>query len=497
MNPPRSNWRPAQTTKLVGLALLSILLPVVMAAQVTETAPSRQLPLNHMRFPAADSHKDGWYHLETAVGDDYFDGTSSVERVRRHLKAARDLGVKYLRCGFSWNAIEKSQGVYDWRFWDMLVREATNAHIELMPYVAYTPAWAASESPEFWNKPPRNEDWYADFMQAAVLRYRGKVHSWEIWNEPDNPEYWQGSVEQYASLARKAAIRMREADPSVVLVLGGMSRGPSEFFRELIEKFHIDAYVDVLAMHGYPETWGPERVEQIYHTWIPRMSEWIGKDGSGVGLWANELGYADFRFSANQASKWGGPVFYKYEHTGRYAADFLFKSEVMALASGRVSLTGWYRIDDFTLDTPHVSDDEVNFHLGLYDAQGHAKPAFYALKFFNRLFDEPVQLVPGPMQRMAGSQSNTELFRRKDGTLVFVGWLRSSEPSEASGNGTAADSREEDVSAKLPCRSVTQLRNYDVEGRTTGDGVLLGAGLWLQAKLRGDQVTVATFNCAQ
>lgn len=436
--------------------------------------------------------------METAIGDDYFDGTSSLERVRRHFKIAHELGVKYLRCGFSWNAIEKSQGVYDWRFWDILVQEAERAHIELMPYVAYTPQWAAGSTKEFWSQPPRSNDLYAEFMYQAASRYRGRIHSWEIWNEPDNREYWQGSTEGYAQLVSEAAVRIRKADPSVVLVLGGMSLGPSVFFRDLVEKFQIDSYVDVIAMHAYPETWGQERVEHIYRDWVPAMAELIRHEGSGVDFWANELGYADFRFSPTQASKWGGSVFYKYEHTSDYAATFLFKSEVMALASHRVSLAGWYRIDDFTLDTPHVSDDEVNFHLGLFDPKGNPKPGFYALRFFNQLFDQPVQHIETQVGRPAGSQSDVELFRRKDGSVVLIGWLRSSEPSEVPPNrGMLQDARQEKVTVGLPCSSISQTREYDDEGRS------LTANLWFAnhslegIELRGDRVTVAVINCAQ
>lgn len=81
--------------------------------------------------------------------------------------------------------------------------------------------------------------------------------------------------------------------------------------------------------HLDPETWGPERAEQVYRDWIPQMSALIQREGSGVELWANELGYADWRFSGTHASKWGGTVFYRHEHTSAYAADFPFKSEVI------------------------------------------------------------------------------------------------------------------------------------------------------------------------
>ena len=104
----------------------------------------RALPLN--RF--ADSRStgtdtQGFYRLPTGIGDDYWDGSDSIARVRRHMDTARRLGVKYLRCAFSWNGIEHQQGTFHWKFWDRLVAEAQRAHIRLIPYVAYTPEWAA------------------------------------------------------------------------------------------------------------------------------------------------------------------------------------------------------------------------------------------------------------------------------------------------------------------------------------------------------------------
>src|SRR3954468_19518958 len=76
------------------------------SAQSAPVASVRELPLNHFAYHIPHpAHPDGWIRMETAVGDDYFDGTSSVQRVRRHLKTARALGVRYLRCSFTWNAI--------------------------------------------------------------------------------------------------------------------------------------------------------------------------------------------------------------------------------------------------------------------------------------------------------------------------------------------------------------------------------------------------------
>jgi hypothetical protein len=142
--------------------------------------------------------------------------------------------------------------------------------------------------------------------------------------------------------------------------------------------------------------------------------------------------------------------------------------------------------------------DEVNFHLGLFDSKGNAKPSFYAFKFFNELFDQPVQRVDAQVGRPGGSQSNVALFRRKDGKLILIGWLCSSEPSEiAAKTGMLKDSRKEDVSVQVPCRSISQLRQYDAQGHPVPTDLSLAADHSVEASLRGDHVSIAVMNCGQ
>jgi hypothetical protein len=475
---------------------LSAVLVVLSSAICADNGPLvRELPLN--RFP--DSRQTGedargFYLMPAAIGDDYFDGTSSLERIRRHFRVARQSGAKYLRCTFSWNGIERERGRYDWAFWDALVNEAQKNGIELIPYVAYTPEWAARDSKDFWKHPPRDPRLYADFMHRIAERYRGRIRSWEIWNEPDNREYWTGGAAEFAALAKMAAVRIRAADPRAVLVLGGMANGPCAFFRRLMEVHHIDRYVDVIAAHAYPETWLNGPAEALFRQWIPEMSRMIAANRSGADLWLNEMGYADYRFRKNEASIYGTNVYYRYEHTRRYQARMLFKFCVMTLASGKVSLAGWYRIDDFGPSQERLGPDLVNFHLGVVDAQGKPKPALSAMALFNRLFDAPAVLVG---TTPADSMSVVNVFRTKDNRAVVVGWLRGSEPDEVrEKSGMLEDARSEAVGAGLPCAPAKALGYYDVEGRRSAkpEARLRGESL-SGIRLRGDRVFVAEFAC--
>lgn len=478
---------------LLALVILASILMITGARRV-QAGGTRALPLHRASFGLPDRDSAGFYRMAVAVGDDYFDGTSDPARVRRHMQTARAAGVRYLRCAFSWNAIEKAPGQYDWRFWDMLVETAGEYGIQLMPYVAYTPEWAATKRDEFWKQPPRNTADYVRFIKTAAARYKGRIHSWEIWNEPDLSEYWQGSLPQFAELVKQAAVAIRQGDADALVVLGGVSRAHDPFLRELITKEHVDRYVDVVAMHGYPESWLPERMETVYGVWVREVHRMLEQSGSGVDLWVNEMGYADWRYDMQKASVYGSPVFYRYEHTRPYGAAALFKAEMLALASGDVSLTMWYRIDDFC--QADFSGDAVNYHLGLLDCAGKPKPALQALRHFTRLFDEPVRPAAARFTSSAGSatQAVVEMVERQDRHVIVAAWLRSPEPAEVvSHTGLAGDRRSESLTLTLPCRAA-RAEFSDAVGRSHPGLEVSGDRLHM-VSVRGDNVAVADVTC--
>jgi hypothetical protein len=241
-----------------------------------------------------------------------------------------------------------------------------------------------------------------------------------------------------------------------------MSLGPGDFFQALMRQYHVDRYVDVIATHGYPESWGPSRTERQYHDCIAQMQQLIRDGGMGVDFWANEMGYADYRrFKPSQASKYGVSVTYNYEHTPYFAAI--------------------------------LGDDGVKYHLGLLDTQEHPKPAYFALKFFRQVFDEPVRTI-SMEQRL--DQTVIDVFVKKNGKLVVVGWLRSSEPREVSNHsGMASDCRRAQVSVAVPCRRVSRLRSWDEQGRATRNRARFHSGRIDSMPLTGEHIFIGEMNC--
>lgn len=447
-------------------AILLLILLTLVHAQAPAPAPARALPLN--RFPVSrqvQTDSQGYFRMAFAIGDDYFDGKDSRSRVRRHLQIAREVGVDYLRCAFSWNGIEPERGKYNFAFWDMLVDEAQKAGVQIIPYVAYTPEWAALSPDNFWQQPPRDPEQFRELMNVLASRYRGKIKSWELWNEPDLKEYWQGNVAEFAQLVKAGAEGVRQGDPDAVIVLGGMSRGPGDFFTALMNDYQIYRWVDVIALHGYPESWDEERVEDVYGRRIPKMETYATHNRTTLDLWVNEMGYADYRYQPAHASTWGTDIYYRYEHTPRYAADFLFKSFALTLATNDVSVAGWYRIDDFKHTDPRMPADKVHYHLGLMDIHGKPKPTFYAMKFAARLLQHSIRVAHAKVTEKPASQAVVHVFKRKDGKVIVTGWLRSSEYKELKRHtGMETDRRREHVNVRLPC-SPAEVTTYTATGK--------------------------------
>jgi len=330
-------------------------------------------------------------------------------------------------------------------------------------------------------------------MEAIAARYRGRILSWELWNEPDLQDYWTGSAEEFAAMVKLAAAAVRRGDPKAVIVLGGVSLGPTEFFRSLM-RLGVADFVDVIAMHAYPESWHEQRLEEIFEDWVPQIYQLIQQSGSGVDLWLNEAGYPDYRFSPAFASQNHTHANYAYEHTRIYQATFLFKVFALALGSQKISLAGWYRIDDFSRAEKRLSNDQVHFHLGLLDARHEPKPDLAALRFFNQLFRAPTRSIEVPLK--PGSQAVVEEMENAAGEVTVVGWLRSSEYGEIRDHsGMLHDRRREILSVPLPCKWPSAPQFYSVLGEPRRDRARTRRGVLQNIDLKGGSVFVARVTC--
>jgi hypothetical protein len=473
---------------------------VAQPAAPPPTTPPRQsdrLPRNRFRWSRqAQQDRNGFYYQPVGLCEDYPEETTTTEKIRQDYETLRQVGAQVFRFGIGWDAIHEGPERYDWRHWDTLVDMAPQYGVTLIPYVAYTPRWLASERRGFWTAPPMDLELFGEFMGAIARRYRGRVGAWELWNEPDNQDFWSGSTAQYARMVQLGARAVRRADPGAVIVLGGMAREPEPIFTELVTRHRVDQWVDVVNMHGYLETWENRRAE-AYPARIAEYAELL-KRRPGPDLWLAEFGYSSYRRSPAQTSE-GVDAVHDYEHTPGYQAVALFKHHVMALSTGRLSLTAWYRINDLPAPTATIGDDN-NKHLGILDLDRRSKPAYHALRFYRRLFDEPARCIDARVRLHAppGSQSRVHAFEEKDGDLIVVGWLRSARRAEVEDHsGKAQDRRRETVSMALPRRGPQRLQVYDVTGKPRQSAAAWSGGRLRSVLLTGSDLFIAELKAAR
>jgi hypothetical protein len=202
------------------------------------------------------------------------------------VKMAADAGFHWLRQEFPWEDIEiHGKGDFEdrrhqparsaWEKYDHIVALAEKYDMELIVRISNPPAWTRSLGDEAGSyAPPDNYQDYADFVQAVVSRYRGKIRYYQLWNEPNiYPEWgvYPINPEDYTELLKAGATAARAADPDVVIIAGALAAtinlqpnapAPANSLNDLLflqRMYDAGAapYFDIVAVQGYGLFSGP------------------------------------------------------------------------------------------------------------------------------------------------------------------------------------------------------------------------------------------------
>lgn len=111
-----------------------------------------------------------------------------------------------------------------------------------------------------------------------------------IWNEPNNKSHWDPEIDPdwsiYAETVIRAGKAIREVNPEIVRVLGGMSPIDPHWVRRMEAHGALET-VDALAVHGFPLDWNlwplndwPSKIAEIEAV-APEMPVWVTEVGVG------------------------------------------------------------------------------------------------------------------------------------------------------------------------------------------------------------------------
>ncbi|WP_414473065.1 beta-xylosidase [Microvirga sp. M2] len=180
-----------------------------------------------------------------------------------------------------------------------------------------------------------------------------------IWNEPNNKSHWDPEIDPdwrlFSEMAIAAGQAIREANPNLPRVLGGMSPIDPGFIGNLKTRGVLD-HVDVVAVHGFPLDWNLWQV----HEWPAKVDEI--RAVTDKPIWVTEVGVSTF--GAEEVQAWG-------------------LNRTAELLIGKVPKIHWYSLYDlpraWEATTRHREAEGSSyfrhFYMGLLREDGTPKPA--------------------------------------------------------------------------------------------------------------------------
>jgi len=160
-------------------------------------------------------------------------------------------GFKSIRCDFEWSVVQGQRGApFVFSRFDTVVEAAQRRGMTILPILAGPPKWA---------KPiTEHLDEWREFVRAVVSHFGSCLPAVEIWNEENLETFWPNvNAADYVRVLAAAAAVVRETNPKVKVVLGGLSNVPLDYLRELYAaggKTHFD----VMNVHPYCWPYPPE-----------------------------------------------------------------------------------------------------------------------------------------------------------------------------------------------------------------------------------------------
>ena len=371
--------------------------------------------------PTASPQAVDWKPVSFAILEDYDIGDDLAD-VRKDFALFAQLEIRTWRGSFGWDDYEPRRGRYDFAWLQQFVALAADHGLQLRPYLAYTPAWAARKGgadSDVWNDPPARPRDFERFAAALARALAGHEHvaSYEIYNEENVKQWWDGSAAEYATVLARGSRAIRSRDADAAVLFGGLVFPDVEWVEAVCGVPGAAAAFSVLPVHAYPETWTPAEV--TVENYLGGLGAFVTAADRACGrkaIWINETGFATVpgRSERAQAIWWV-----------RAVATFL--------ATPRVEHIGVYEIKDLPTGSP-VIGDAPNYHLGLTRTDRTPKLAFYTVDLLTDLLDVGRLAVEdrSAQIRIEGGTSGEvhhHLFRRPDGTRVLFVWDRLEGPA--------------------------------------------------------------------
>ncbi len=256
-----------QPTHRVQVLLTVIFLAITTAAGWLLFQTARQPALPQTNFLAADKN------IGVTI-----DNPSPIESrgFEEIVYSLREINFRWLRFPLRWRDIEPEPGQFNWTQLDALLAEVarhnaahpTEPPLQLIAVLGDAPPWALPPGAPP-TAPPRDLRDFGRFARAVAEHAGHQLDAYQIWHEPNLSAGWGGGhidPEGYAQMLREAALNLRAADPSAVILTAALAptreNGPLNLnemdFLAALYRANAAQWFDVVAGQPYGFDYAPD-----------------------------------------------------------------------------------------------------------------------------------------------------------------------------------------------------------------------------------------------
>jgi endonuclease/exonuclease/phosphatase family metal-dependent hydrolase len=300
---------------------------------------------------------------------------------QQELKLMHQAGIGWVRADFDWSGVERQAGTWQFDHLDQTVAWAEAEGVRILPILDYDVPWAR---PAY-----KNLDKWLEYVRRVVTRYKDRIRYWEVWNEPNLEQFWHDKPNpaDYAKLLKATHETIKQIDPELVVLLGGVSGIPWPYLEGIYEAGGKDSF-DVMNVHPYRYPSSPE--ERPLYDDLVRLRQLMDKYGDkGKPIWITEVGWP-----TQQDRRGVSP---------ERQAEMLARTYLLSLQAG-VEVVFWYEFQ-----APEGKPEYNEDHFGIVHRDLSPKPAYTALAALARA-------------RPAGSKVLQQAWRT--GEVYHPGWQR-------------------------------------------------------------------------
>ena len=171
-------------------------------------------------------------------------GGEEFDQAPKNLELMKNAGIRWVRADFSWIAVERGEGQWTFDHLDTILAKAKQVGVQVLPILDYDVPWA---TPAY-----KNLDKWLTYVKKVVERYKDQIRYWEVWNEENLKGFWRDEPDgaDYATLLKATYKTIKDVDPNLVVVYGGLAGVPVGYFEKSLEAGAADAF-DVINIHPY------------------------------------------------------------------------------------------------------------------------------------------------------------------------------------------------------------------------------------------------------